>query len=285
MHKTRLEIQTVLLHLSLQIIRRCLPNQRLAAPRRTVQQKPLGRTVLKPLKQLWMQHRHLNRIFNRLNRIFLPADLLPGQIGHFLQIKILNLGMRHLLQRHAKMRIDPHLFARLQRLGLQICPSQQNMRLRTVLLPHLQTPIVQHIDNFAHRTRRRLAHIAHHGKRLIDQHARPHPQTAIIQPRIHIRIILRPPHRKIRHTILRRCQQRPHPIGRCRHLLQRPFQFHNRAPRLFKRNLIFLKLPAQLVQQGPPSIRLIHRHQNLIDNRQRLKRMLHIHIVLKKIFR
>ena len=232
-----------------------------------------------------MQHRHLNRIFDRLNRIFLPTDLLPRQIGHFLQIKILNLGMRHLFQRHAKKGIDAHLLARLQRLTHQIGPPQQNMRLRTVFLPHLQTPIVQHIDNFAHSTRRRLAHIAHHRKCLIDQHPRTHLQTAFIQPRIHIRIILRPTHRNIRHAIFRRRQQRPHPIGRCSHLLQRPFQLHNRAPRLFKRNLILLKLPAQLEQQGPPSICLIHRHQNLIDNRQRLKRMLHIHIVLKKIFR
>ena len=285
MHKTRLEIQAICLHLLLQIIRRRLPNQRLATPRRTVQQKPLGRTVLKPPEQLRMQHRHLNRIFNRLNRVLLSADLFPRQIRNFLQIKILHLGMRHLLQRHAKMRIDAHLLPRLQCLGLQIGPPQQNMRLRTVFLPHLQAPIVQHIDNFTHRTRRRLAHIAHHGERLIDQHPRPHLQIAFIQPPIHIGIILCPTHRNIRDAILWHRQQRTDPIGRCRHLLQRPFQLHNRAPRLLKRNLVFLKLPAQLEQQGPPPIRLIHRHQNLIDNRQRLKRMLHIHIVLKKIFR
>ena len=65
-----------------QVVGRRFPDERLAATRRAVEQKTLGRGVLKFGEKLAVNQRQFDRILDRLQRLILPAYLFPRQLWH-----------------------------------------------------------------------------------------------------------------------------------------------------------------------------------------------------------
>ena len=57
--------------------------------------------MLEFLKKIDMQERKLDRVLDRLQRRFLAADFVPGQLGHTVEIILVRFGAREHLQRHA----------------------------------------------------------------------------------------------------------------------------------------------------------------------------------------
>src|SRR5436305_1517433 len=74
------------------IVRRRLPDQRLAAPGWPVKEKSFRSGMVKFLEQMRMQKRQLDRILDRVDRSLLPADFGPGQFRDVIEIMFVRAG-------------------------------------------------------------------------------------------------------------------------------------------------------------------------------------------------
>ena len=112
MKYSRISVPAFLPKLLGQIVGGCFANERLAATRRTVEQKTFRRGMLKFLEKIGMQQRQLDRVFDRLERRLLAADLFPRQLWHSVEIMFVGFCAGEHLQRHPVIRIDANFVAR-----------------------------------------------------------------------------------------------------------------------------------------------------------------------------
>jgi hypothetical protein len=117
-----------------QIVRRRLPDQRLAAPGWPVKQKSFRSGMVKFLEQMRMQKRQLDRILDRVDRSLLPADFRPGQFRDVIEIMFVRAGRRHHFQRHTIIGVHPYFVALFQRRFCQLRGTLQHQRLCPVFI-------------------------------------------------------------------------------------------------------------------------------------------------------
>ena len=106
-----------------------LGDERLAAPRRAVEQDALRRLQLVLVEHLGVEVRQLDRVLDRVDLVVEAADVVVGDVGDLLEDELLDLGSRDALDQQAGAAVHEEVVA-----GAQLLAEQRRPELAHALL-------------------------------------------------------------------------------------------------------------------------------------------------------
>ena len=219
MHEVLLQLQSLnLAHVLHQVVSRGLANEGFAAARGAVEQKALGRGVLKALKELGVQRRQFNGVADGLNRFGLAADALPRGWGDLLDEVLLALGGLQHFECHLVGRVQPHLVADLQIRVRQFCGPLHDHLLGPVRLGNPQPALRQQVADLGHRPRGTRPQVANDRVGFVDQHPTADLELRPIDARVDVGIVLGAADEDRGDPLARHAEEDADAIGRRRYL-------------------------------------------------------------------
>ena len=245
-------------------------NEGFAAARRAIEQEAFGSRVLELLKQFGMQSRQFNGVPYCLNGLLLAADPGPGHCGDFFEKVLLAVPGLETFEGHFERGIDADLVADLQLGFFEFGGAFQNQILNAVFAADAQTPLVQQIGDFGHRTGGAVAQIADHCVGLVDQHPGAHLELGCIDAGIDVGIVFRTTDKNGGKSLLGRAQINANAIGWSSYFFQRRLELDQGPTRLLKSNFLLHELAAQPIEQGTRRISVRRLDQQLVHQLQSL---------------
>ncbi len=174
-----------------QIVGGRFADERLAAAGRAVEQETFRRGMLELLEKLAVQQRQLDRVFDRLERLVLPADFFPGQFRHVVEVMFAGLRMGKHLQGDPVIRIDPNFVAGFELALHQLGGALENQRLQSMFRADPEAVGPEDLCDFRDRSGGFETEVAHDDIGFVDQNARPFLELREVDARIDIAIVIR----------------------------------------------------------------------------------------------
>ena len=147
--------------------------------------------MLEFLEKLAVQKRQLDRVLDRLERLVLSPDLLPGQFRHIVEVMLARLRMRKNFQRNPVIRIDPNFVAGFELALHQLGGALENQGLQSMFRADAEPVRAEDLGDLRDRTGGLESEVAHHHIGFVDQNARALLEVRQIDARIDVAIIIR----------------------------------------------------------------------------------------------